>query len=139
MTHCCILFLAIVGCNLRRQERPRSDDRSAAADCILVTARPSSKRGLSCAPSVGSPAVRLMTSVAHDAPIGEGSCCKWRCLLKLYSTIGQLLTGDPNHEKEIYKSIKMGWSAYGSHYQTLTGNLPLSLKRKVNNQCIHRC
>ena len=56
--------------------------------------------------------------------------------VKEYVYLGQLLTGDPDHEKEIYRRIKLGWSAYGRHCQILTGSLPLSLKRKVYNHCI---
>ena len=43
--------------------------------------------------------------------------------VKEYVYLGQLLTGDPDHEKEIYRRIKLGWSAYGRHYQILTGRL----------------
>ena len=55
--------------------------------------------------------------------------------VKEYVYLDQLLTGDPDHEKEMYR-IKLGWSAYGRHYEILTGSLPLSFKRKVYNHCI---
>ena len=56
--------------------------------------------------------------------------------VKEYVYLGQLVTGDPDHETEIYRRIKLGSSAYGRHCQILTGSLPLSLKRKVYNHGI---
>lgn len=40
------------------------------------------------------------------------------------------LKGEPSHEKEICRKIRVGWSAYWRHSQTMTGNLSLSLKGK---------
>ncbi|MCJ3109048.1 hypothetical protein LN026_27435, partial [Klebsiella pneumoniae] len=53
-----------------------------------------------------------------------------------YVCLGQVVTPDPNHEAEVVRRIRMGWSAFGKHSQIMNGSLPLSLKRKVYNSCI---
>ncbi len=46
-----------------------------------------------------------------------------------------MVSANPAHEKEI-RRIGMGWSAFGKQNLVMNSNLPLSLKRKVYNQCI---
>ena len=53
-----------------------------------------------------------------------------------YVYLGQVVTPDPNHEAEIIRRIRMGWSAFGRHSQIMNGSLPLSLKKKVYDSCI---
>lgn len=48
-----------------------------------------------------------------------------------YMYIEQLLTREPNHGR-----IRVGWSPFSRHSRMLSGNLPLPIKRKVNNHCI---
>ncbi len=57
-------------------------------------------------------------------------------LVEEYTYIGQMASANTAHEKEIRKRIGMGWSAFGKKNLVMNSNLPLSLKRKVYNQCI---
>ncbi len=57
-------------------------------------------------------------------------------LVEEYTYLGQMVIANPAHEKEIRKRIGMGWSAFGKHNLVMNSNLPLSMKRKVYNQCI---
>ncbi len=57
-------------------------------------------------------------------------------LVKEYTYLGQMVSANPVHEKEIRRRIGMGWSAFGKQNLVMNSNLPLSLKRKVYNQCI---
>ncbi len=57
-------------------------------------------------------------------------------LVKEYKYLGQMVRANPAHEKEIKRRIGMGWSAFGKQNLVMNSNLPLSLKRKVYNQCI---
>ncbi len=57
-------------------------------------------------------------------------------LVEEYTYLGQMVRGNPTHEKEIRRRIGMGWSAFGKQNLIMNSNLPLSLKRKVYNQCI---
>ncbi len=57
-------------------------------------------------------------------------------LVEEYTYLGQMVSGNPAHEKEIRRRIGMGWSAFGKQKLVMNSNLPLSLKRKVYNQCI---
>ncbi len=50
--------------------------------------------------------------------------------------LGQMVSANPAHEKEIRRRIGMGWSAFGKQNLVMNSNLPVSLKRKVYNQCI---
>ncbi len=50
--------------------------------------------------------------------------------------LGQMVSGNPAHEKEIRRRIGMGWSAFGKQSIVMNSKLPLSLKRKVYYQCI---
>ncbi len=56
-------------------------------------------------------------------------------LVEEYTCLGQMVSGNPAHEKEI-RRIGMGWSAFGKQNLVMNSNLPPSLKRKVYNQCI---
>ncbi len=53
-----------------------------------------------------------------------------------YIYLGQMVTANPTHEKEIRRRIGMGWSAFGNQNLVMNSNLPVSLKRNVYNQCI---
>ncbi len=53
-----------------------------------------------------------------------------------YIYLGQTVSANPAHVKEIKRRIGMGWSAFGKQGDTMNRNLPLSLKRKVYNQCV---
>ncbi|WP_265430092.1 RNA-directed DNA polymerase, partial [Klebsiella pneumoniae] len=53
-----------------------------------------------------------------------------------YNYLGQVVSADPNHEKEIRRRIGMGWGAFGRHSQILKSKLPLSLKRIVYHHCV---
>ncbi len=57
-------------------------------------------------------------------------------LVEEYTCLGQIVSANPVHEKEIRRRTGMGWSVFGKHSLIMHCNLPLSLKRKVNNQCI---
>ncbi len=57
-------------------------------------------------------------------------------LLEEYTYLGQMVSGNPVHEKEIRRRIGKGWSAFSKQNLVMNSNLPLSLKRKVYNQCI---
>ncbi len=46
-----------------------------------------------------------------------------------------MVSANPEHEKEIRRRIGMGWSSFGEQNLVMNSNLPLSLKRKVYNQC----
>ncbi len=56
-------------------------------------------------------------------------------LVEEYTYLKQMVCANPAHEKEI-RIIGMGWSAFGKQNLVMNCNLPLSLKRKVYNQCI---
>ncbi len=53
-----------------------------------------------------------------------------------YTYLGKTVSANPDHEKEIRRRIGMGWSAFGKNSLVVSSDLPLSLKRKVYNQCI---
>lgn len=53
-----------------------------------------------------------------------------------YDYLGQVLSADSNHEKEIGCRITLGWRAFSKHSDVMNSKLPLSLKIKVYNQCI---
>ncbi len=57
-------------------------------------------------------------------------------LVEEYPYFGQMVSANPAHEKEIRRRIGMGWSAFGKQNLVMNSSLPLSLKRKVYNQCI---
>ncbi len=57
-------------------------------------------------------------------------------VVKEYTYLGQMVSANPAHEKEIRRRIGMGWSAIGKQNLVMNRNLILSLKRKVYNQCI---
>ncbi len=57
-------------------------------------------------------------------------------LVEEYTYLGQVVSVNPAHEKEIRRRIRMGWSAFGKQNLIMNSNLPISLKRKVYNQCI---
>ncbi len=50
--------------------------------------------------------------------------------------MGQTVGANPAHEKEIKKRIGMGWNTLGKLGDIMNSNLPLSLKRRVYNQCV---
>ncbi len=56
-------------------------------------------------------------------------------LVEEYTYLGQMVSGNPAHEKEI-RRIGMGWGAFGKQNLVMNSNVPLSLKRKVCDQCI---
>ncbi len=56
-------------------------------------------------------------------------------LVEEYTYLGQIISANLAHEKEIRRKIGMGWSAFGKQNLVMNRNLPLSLKRKVCNQC----
>ena len=53
-----------------------------------------------------------------------------------YIYLGQAIKANPDHSREIKRRIGMGWSAFGKQSSIMKSNLPLSLKRKVYNQCV---
>ncbi len=53
-----------------------------------------------------------------------------------YIYLGQTVSANPAYGREIKRRIGMGWSAFGKYEDIMNTNLPLSLKRKVYNQCI---
>ncbi len=57
-------------------------------------------------------------------------------LVKEYTYLGQMVSANPAHEKEIRRRIGMGWSTFRKQNLVMNSNLPLSLKRKVYTQCI---
>ncbi len=59
-------------------------------------------------------------------------------LVEEYTYLGQMVSANPAHEKEIIRRIGMGmgWSAFGNQNLVMNSNLPLSLMRNVYNQCI---
>ncbi len=57
-------------------------------------------------------------------------------LVKEYTYLGQMISANPAHEKEIRRGIGMGWSAFGKQNLVMNSDLPLSLKRRVYNQRI---
>ncbi len=57
-------------------------------------------------------------------------------LVEKYTYLGQMVSANPAHEKEIRRRIGMGWSAFAKQNLIMISNLPLSLKRKVYNQGI---
>ncbi len=56
-------------------------------------------------------------------------------LVEEYTYLRQMVSANPAHEKEI-RRIGMGWSAFGKQNLVRNSSLPLSMKRKVYNQCI---
>ncbi len=57
--------------------------------------------------------------------------------VEIYIYLGQTVSANPAHDREIKRRIGMGWTAYRKqHRDIVNNNLPLSLKRKVYNQCI---
>ncbi len=56
--------------------------------------------------------------------------------MKEYTYLGQMVSANPAHEKEVRRRIGLGWSNFGKQNLVMNSNLPLSLKRKVYNQCI---
>ncbi len=57
-------------------------------------------------------------------------------LVEEYTYLAQKVSANPAHDKEIRRNIGMGWSVFGKQNLVMNSNLPLSLKRKVYNQCI---
>ena len=53
-----------------------------------------------------------------------------------YVYLGQTVQTTPGHDYEIKRRIGMGWSAFGKQSNIMKSNLPISLKRKVYNQCV---
>jgi Reverse transcriptase (RNA-dependent DNA polymerase) len=53
-----------------------------------------------------------------------------------YVYLGQLITMRNDKSDEIKRRIAAGWGAFGQNRDILKSNMPLSLKRKVYNQCI---
>ncbi len=51
-------------------------------------------------------------------------------LVEEYTYLGQMVSANPPHEKEIRRRIGMGWSAFGKQNLVMNSNLPLSLKSK---------
>ncbi len=57
-------------------------------------------------------------------------------LVDKYTYLGQMVSANPAHEKEMRWRIRMGWSAFGKQNLVMNSNLPLSLKRMIYNHCI---
>ncbi len=57
-------------------------------------------------------------------------------LAEEYTYLRRMVSANPTHAKEIRRRIGMRWIAFGKQNLVLNSNLPLSLKRKVYNQCI---
>ena len=53
-----------------------------------------------------------------------------------YVYLGQLVTMKNDKSDEIKRRIAAGWGAFGQYREILKSKIPLSLKRKVYNQCI---
>ncbi len=70
--------------------------------------------------------------IGQEIMIGNGALK----LVDEYTYLGQMVSANPEHEKEFRRGIGMGWSAFGKQNIVMNSNLPLSLKRKVYNQCI---
>ena len=48
--------------------------------------------------------------------------------------LGQKISANPDHEKkEKEKRIRIGWNAFSKQHNDIKSNLPLSLKRKVQD------
>lgn len=50
-----------------------------------------------------------------------------------YICLGQVISADPNHEKEIKPRISMGWAALGKNSDILSSKLTLVTKKKKKN------
>ncbi len=57
-------------------------------------------------------------------------------LVMEYTYLGQMVSKNIAHEKEVRRRIGIGWSAFEKQTLVRNSNLPLSLKRKGYNQCI---
>src|SRR3977135_577481 len=53
-----------------------------------------------------------------------------------YVYLGQFVTMKNDKSDEIKRRIAAGWRAFGQYRDILKSKMPLSLKRKVYNQCI---
>ena len=53
-----------------------------------------------------------------------------------YVYLGQLITMENDKSDEIKRRIAAGWGAFGQYRDILKSKMPLSLKKKVYNQCI---
>ena len=54
-----------------------------------------------------------------------------------YKYLGQTVTMDNNNEEEILTRIKAGWRSYAMHKDILTDkSIPMSLRRKIYDQCV---
>lgn len=47
-----------------------------------------------------------------------------------------MVSADANHDRAIRRRVGMGWGTVGKHSQIIKRNLPISLKRKIENQFI---
>lgn len=53
--------------------------------------------------------------------------------------LGQVLTPVPNHALNIFRKIRMGWTAFRRQSQMINDRLPfIPLKKKVNESCTYR-
>ncbi len=57
-------------------------------------------------------------------------------VMEEYTYLGQMVSANLAHEKKFKRRIGMGWSAFSKHNPVMNSTLPLSLKKKVYNQCI---
>ncbi len=57
-------------------------------------------------------------------------------ILEEYIYLGQKISTNPGHKKEIRRKVEMKWSTFGKHTTIMNSNLPLSIKRKAYNHCI---
>ncbi len=53
-----------------------------------------------------------------------------------YIYLGEAVSANPAHDREIKRKIGMRRTAFGKYGDIMNSTLPLSLKRKVYNQCI---
>ncbi len=54
-------------------------------------------------------------------------------LMEEYAYLGQIVSANIVHEKEIRKRIGMGWNAFSKQSPVMTSDLSLSMKRKIYN------
>lgn len=57
-------------------------------------------------------------------------------MVKEHIFLGQVMTADTDHEGEIVRTVRMGWSVLGRYGQFMNSNLPVTIKRKVCNSIL---
>ncbi len=76
--------------------------------------------------------IMFNNQLAGQRTIGKGTLKA----VEEYRYLGQTVSANPARDREINRRIGMGCTAFVKHGNIMNINLPLSLKRKVYNQCI---